>query len=431
VRHSCRMAVLEVEVAESSLANDAVQFLFRAHQRRVYSYCYRRLGSREEAEDAVQATFLNAWQSLRRGVRPEAPLPWLYGIAHNVCLTRNRSMRRRGRIELAEASAPEPASPESRRDELHGVDDALRALPHDQRRAFLLREWRGFSYAEIASAMSLSNSAVESLIFRARRGLAASLEGGVQQARAGGFCILGLGSFGSLFSGFKTTMLGVLGTTGAKVAASVAVVTTATTVAAAPSHPRLQGFLMAPIDAAKAGVAEILQPEEKAGGQQTDVAAPSVIAAPSVAIVSEGSVLGVRPLVAAAPLFPAGVDAPLPPEAVPLSTEEVLPDVIVEPVPPVEEEPPVDAPPVDEPPVEAPPPGELPPEQAPPPEEVPPPVDQAPPPEETSVPPPADPPAAPDGTSAEPAPDEAARTDTTADPPPEPALEPAPEPEPA
>jgi RNA polymerase sigma-70 factor (ECF subfamily) len=423
------VAVLEVEVVESSLANDAVQFLFRAHQRRVYSYCYRRLGSREEAEDAVQATFLNAWQSLRRGVRPEAPLPWLYGIAHNVCLTRNRSMRRRGRVELAEASAPEPASPESRRDELHGVDDALRALPHDQRRAFLLREWRGFSYAEIASAMGLSNSAVESLIFRARRGLAASLEGGVQQARAGGFCILGLGSLGSLFSGFKATMLGVLGTTGAKVAASVAVVTTATTVAAAPSHPRLQGFLMAPIDAAKAGVAEILQPEEKAGGQQTDVAAPSVIAAPSVAIVSEGSVLGVRPLVAAAPLFPSGVDAALPPEAVPLPNEEVLPPDIGDPVPPVVEEPPVDAPPplpVEEPPVEAPPPGEPPPEgQAPPPEEVPPPVEETPPVEE--VPPPADPPAG-GGTSTEPAPDEAARTDTTSDPAPEPAPEPAAEP---
>jgi RNA polymerase sigma-70 factor (ECF subfamily) len=414
------VAVLEVEVAESSLANDAVQFLFRAHQRRVYSYCYRRLGSREEAEDAVQATFLNAWQSLRRGVRPEAPLPWLYGIAHNVCLTRNRSMRRRGRVELADVSAPEPASPESRRDELHGVDDALRALPNDQRRAFLLREWRGFSYAEIASAMGLSNSAVESLIFRARRGLAASLEGGVQQARAGGFCILGLGSLGSLLEGFKASMLGVLGTTGAKVAASVAVVTTATTVAAAPSHPQLKGFLMAPIDAAKAGVGQILQPEEKASGQQTDVAAPAVIGAPTFAVVSQGSVVEVRPLVAAAPLFPSPVDAPLTPEEVLLPTAEVLPPEVVDPVPPVVDEPAPGedpAPPVDSPPVDAPPPADPPAEEpTPPPEETPPPVNESPPAEEPPAPPPADPTA--DGATSEPAPDEAARTDTTADPPP-------------
>jgi RNA polymerase sigma-70 factor, ECF subfamily len=427
------VAVLEVEVAESSLANDAVQFLFRAHQRRVYAYCYRRLGSREEAEDAVQATFLNAWQSLRRGVRPEAPLPWLYGIAHNVCLTRNRSMRRRGRVELAEASAPEPASPESRRDELHGVDDALRALPKDQRRAFLLREWRGLSYSEIASAMGLSNSAVESLIFRARRGLAASLEGGVQQARAGGFCILGLGTLGSWFSGLKATMLGVVGTTGAKVAASVAVVTTATTVAAAPSHPQLKGFLMAPIDAAKAGVEQVLQPEEKKDttGQAAE-SASSVLATPTVAVVSGGTVIQVRPLVAAAPLFPPGVEAPLPPEDVPLPTDQVLPPEVVDPVPPVvEEPPPVEPPPTpteEQPPVEAPPPSDPPAEQPSPPEVTPPSVV-----EESTPPTPVDPPATgnPGTSTSEPAPEEAARTDTTPDPAPDPApQEPAPEPAP-
>lgn len=354
------MAVLEVEVAESAesaFANDITQHLFKAHSRRVYSYCYRRLGSREEAEDAVQATYLNAWQSLRRGVRPDAPLPWLYGIAHNVCLTRHRSLRRRSRVERADVNAPEPASPASRRDELDGIDDALQALPRDQRKAFLLREWRGFSYSEIAHAMGLSNSAVESLIFRARRGLAASLEGGVREARAGGLCILELGSLGSLFSGFKTTLLGVLGTTGAKVATTVAVVTTATTVAAAPSHPRLSNFLTAPFEAAKAGVEEILPSERKSKTAVAPTSTPSTVVesgggVATVAIVSQGAVVGVRPVTTEAPHLGPGIDADPPVEG---STPPMppLPPEIVDPTitPPVVETPPGEQPVVPEEPV--------------------------------------------------------------------------------
>ncbi len=49
--------------------------LFRVYSPRVYAFCLTRLRSREEAEDAVQTTFLNAWRSLRSGVEPRFPLP--------------------------------------------------------------------------------------------------------------------------------------------------------------------------------------------------------------------------------------------------------------------------------------------------------------------------------------------------------------------
>jgi RNA polymerase sigma-70 factor, ECF subfamily len=138
------------------------------------------LGSREEAEDAVQSTFLNAHRALQRGVRPEAELAWLFKIAHNVCLTRRRSSRRRGRVEapsdldavqdLLPAPSREPA------EELIRLPDALADMPVNQRRAILLREWKGLSYREIAAELRLSQSAVETLIFRARRTLASNLE---------------------------------------------------------------------------------------------------------------------------------------------------------------------------------------------------------------------------------------------------------------
>src|SRR5581483_10326320 len=60
-------------------------------------------------------------------------------------------------------------------DELFGLDHALRQMPLQQRRALLLREWQGLSYREIGEALGLSQAAVETLLFRARRSLAEGL----------------------------------------------------------------------------------------------------------------------------------------------------------------------------------------------------------------------------------------------------------------
>ena len=143
-------------------------------------FCVNQLGSRDEAEDAVQSTFLNAHRALQRGVTPEAELAWLFKIAHNVCLTRRRSKRRRVRVEAAsDLQAMQdviPAPARERSDELIRLTDALAHMPDNQRRAILLREWQGLSYHEIADELGLSQSAVETLIFRARRTLAANLE---------------------------------------------------------------------------------------------------------------------------------------------------------------------------------------------------------------------------------------------------------------
>ena len=56
------------------------------------------------------------------------------------------------------------------------LTEALEHMPDSQRRAILLREWQGLSYHEIADELELSQSAVETLIFRARRTLASNLE---------------------------------------------------------------------------------------------------------------------------------------------------------------------------------------------------------------------------------------------------------------
>jgi RNA polymerase sigma-70 factor (ECF subfamily) len=160
----------------NDLGADTTRLLYERHRQRIFGYCLSRLRDRQEAEDAVQNTFVYAFRLLNRGVVPDAELPWLFAIARNVCRSRRRTLGRRGRVEtvtdldaLQDAvSARSTSAP----DELHGLSDALAAMPESQRRALLLREWQGLSYAEIGQTLALSQSAVETLLFRARRSLA-------------------------------------------------------------------------------------------------------------------------------------------------------------------------------------------------------------------------------------------------------------------
>jgi RNA polymerase sigma-70 factor (ECF subfamily) len=165
--------------------------LYERHRRAIFGFCYKQLRRREDADDAVQTTFIYALTSLRRGVVPELELPWLFTIARNVCSTRRRSGMRRGAYESAQdldSVQDMLASPE--RSDVATTEDftaALRAIPENQRMALLLREWCGLSYEEIGAQLGLSQSATEALLFRARQnaaqrlgertGLSAALQG--------------------------------------------------------------------------------------------------------------------------------------------------------------------------------------------------------------------------------------------------------------
>jgi len=159
---------------------DAAGDLYERYSAQIYGYCLHQLGSREEAEDAVQTTFMNAFRGLQRGIVPELESAWLFKIAHNVCLSRRRSSWRRGRVEtpnnLEVLQEVVPAREQVVADELIRLQDVLEEMPEGQRRAILLREWQGLTYREISAELGLSQAAIETLIFRARRALAQGLE---------------------------------------------------------------------------------------------------------------------------------------------------------------------------------------------------------------------------------------------------------------
>jgi RNA polymerase sigma-70 factor, ECF subfamily len=163
------------------------EFLYERLYDRVHGYCLYQLGTREEAEDAAQMTFFHALRGLRRGVVPRVETAWIFAIAKNVCLERHQSRgRRRDREVLLDPAALEaaPAGEERRSEDVARLREALTRIPKQQREAVLLREWRGFSYREVAAEMGLSLAAVETLIFRARRSLVQYLSDEPETKRA-------------------------------------------------------------------------------------------------------------------------------------------------------------------------------------------------------------------------------------------------------
>jgi RNA polymerase sigma factor (sigma-70 family) len=215
---------------------DAAGDLYERYSAQILSYCLHQLGSREEAEDAVQTTFMNAFRGLSRGIVPELESAWLFKIAHNVCLSRRRSSWRRGKIEAPnnfEVLQEVIPGREQISDELIGLQDVLEQMPEHQRRAILLREWQGLTYREISTELGLTQAAVETLIFRARRALAQGLE---QDADTWKKRLRRGADVGGAIA-FVKALLGGGGAAAVKVAAT-AVAVAATTVAAATEVPR-------------------------------------------------------------------------------------------------------------------------------------------------------------------------------------------------
>ncbi len=162
---------------ERTVETDDATELFARHSPGIYRYCLRRLGSPEEAEDALQLTYLNAWRSLKSGFEPAQRRPWLFGIAANVCSTALRTKLGGTELELRDPGTLDEFAAHERtgREELLGLSEALRTLPVRQRRALVLRDWQGLSYREIAAELAVSVASVETLLFRGRKRVAATL----------------------------------------------------------------------------------------------------------------------------------------------------------------------------------------------------------------------------------------------------------------
>ncbi len=146
----------------------AFEALYDRHAAELLRFCVYMLTSRQDAEDAVQATFASAYRALRADSRPVALRPWLFTIARNECLTTLR--RRRPVVELNGEIAPGPDTVEQieLRDEVRRVFKGLRELPESQRAALVLAELHGLSHNEVGNVMGVRADQVKAFVYQAR-----------------------------------------------------------------------------------------------------------------------------------------------------------------------------------------------------------------------------------------------------------------------
>jgi RNA polymerase sigma-70 factor (TIGR02960 family) len=173
----------------AAIGGDEAAFaaLTERHRRELHVHCYRMLASFDEADDAVQETFLRAWRG-RDSLTGDALFrAWLYRIATNVCLDMIRARSRRVSRLRSYAEVPwlQPY-PDRLLDEIAASDDqpdavvvaretvelaflaTLQVLPPRQRAAVILRDAMGMSAAETAEMLDTSVAAANSALQRAR-----------------------------------------------------------------------------------------------------------------------------------------------------------------------------------------------------------------------------------------------------------------------
>ncbi len=126
----------------------------------------------ERAEDAVQQSFLSAYEAIRRDDAELKLRPWLYRIAHNTALNglRDRALAEQPLDERIDG-VERPDQAFERRQGLAQVIAAVQELPERQRDAIVLRELEGRSYEEISAALGVTGGAVRQLLHRARNAL--------------------------------------------------------------------------------------------------------------------------------------------------------------------------------------------------------------------------------------------------------------------
>src|SRR5437016_2260888 len=180
---------------------DAFRELTEPYRRELHVHCYRMLGSFQDAEDALQDTWLAAWQGLGEFEGRASIRTWLYRIATNRCFNARRSASRRLAREwdipgieppeptrlgevvwlepypdvLLEGAINLPPGPEARYEQAESISlafgTALQVLPPRQLAVLILRDVLGFRASEVAAMLDTTVDSVTSALKRARAGL--------------------------------------------------------------------------------------------------------------------------------------------------------------------------------------------------------------------------------------------------------------------
>jgi RNA polymerase sigma factor (sigma-70 family) len=151
----------------------AFDAIYERYQRPILTFCRHTLGDPDEAADAVQHTFLAAYNAIVSSPKTILLRAWLFTIARNRCYSVLRARRQQATGQLVEMASDGLAAEVLKREDLRQLCGDLRRLPEHQRAAIVLTELGALSHQEVAEVLGVPTSKVKALVFQARESLIA------------------------------------------------------------------------------------------------------------------------------------------------------------------------------------------------------------------------------------------------------------------
>ncbi|MFF0829601.1 RNA polymerase sigma factor [Brevibacillus sp. NPDC003359] len=145
---------------------------------KIVTYLYKMIGNMPDAQDLAQDVFTKTFYLLK-DYRPERKFSsWLYRIASNHCLDEMRRRKRTEQTAIVEEQIVDPETPETAllyKERDTQLERSIMLLDEEYREVFVLHYLQRLSYREISERLSLTESAVQMRLFRARKEMKKSL----------------------------------------------------------------------------------------------------------------------------------------------------------------------------------------------------------------------------------------------------------------
>jgi RNA polymerase sigma-70 factor (ECF subfamily) len=153
---------------------EAFSHLVERYQAQAVGHSVAILGNREDALDAVQEAFVDAFLAIKRFDTTRRFYPWFYVLLRHRCFKMAAQRKPSESMEEIEILAPQP---NVSREESLALESALRALPDEDRELITLKYLDGLSYEELSERLEIPKGTVMSRLFYARKQMQAKLTG--------------------------------------------------------------------------------------------------------------------------------------------------------------------------------------------------------------------------------------------------------------
>ena len=165
------------QLAALVLAGDGQAFaqIVERYQKQIFALAYRLGGDYDEAKDMAQEAFIRIYNEMHRYDPQRRFFPWMYRVAHNCCVNLLQKRPKdlsplddMGEFRPSLNAAENPEQRYAQREFGESLTRALRQLPEHYRTPIVLKYLEGFSYQQISALLDISQSALESRLFRGR-----------------------------------------------------------------------------------------------------------------------------------------------------------------------------------------------------------------------------------------------------------------------